>query len=137
MRLRMTLDRIGMALGDAPPPPPHPAPAVLDTVDAQFMEAMQVHPDQWAANCACARQTKTNEFWRIWAKPNEPGKPGKSGHKTGIFRQKRGKTGKTDNTKTGHFKAKTGQNGQHRVKNGRSKPKTKSFAEFWFGITTP
>ena len=43
MRLRMTLDRIGMALGDAPPPPPDPAPNVVDTVDAQFMEAMQVY----------------------------------------------------------------------------------------------
>ena len=41
--------------------------------------------------CACARRTKTNEFWRIWAKQNEPNEPGKTGEKTGIFRQKRGK----------------------------------------------
>ena len=90
--------------------------------------------DQWAANCACAWQTKINKFWRI--KPNKPGKKG-NGLKTGIFRQKQGKTcQKTGETtgETGQKKqAKTGKQNRTLAKQGE----TECFAEFWFGIATP
>lgn len=43
------------------------------------------------------RHTKTNEFWQIWAKPEEPGKPGKKraflGKNVAKLDKKKGETG--------------------------------------------
>ena len=61
--------------------------------------------------CACARQTKTNEFWRIWAKTNET----EFGRKTGEIGQKTGKN-----------KQKTGERNRTLAKQGE----TQSFAKF-------
>ena len=58
-----------------------------------------VHSNQRVANCACARRTKTNEFWPVYTKTNEPEFAGFC-------------------TFFAHFWAK---NGQKRAKNGRTK----------------
>ena len=87
--------------------------------------------DQAEANCAWARRTKTNEFWQIWAKPNEPGKPGENRQKKWAFLGKNGaKNGRNrakKGQKTGKNRKKTDEQNRTLAKQGE----TKSFAEFW------
>ena len=84
---------------------------------------------QGIANCACARRTKTNEFWRIWAKPNETGEPGETGQKPGIFRQKLAKLGETG--------PKTGIKRANKTEPWQNRAKPKVLPNFGFGIATP
>ena len=67
------------------------------------------------------RHTKTNEFWQIWAKPEEPGKPGKKraflGKNVAKLDKKKGETGQKKTAERNRTLAKQGE--------------TESFAECW------
>ena len=86
--------------------------------------------DQAETNCACARRTKTNEFWQIWAKPNEPGEPGKNRQKKWAFLGKTGAKNLQNWEKTGQ---KPGQQNRTLAKRGE----TESFAESRFCFAHP
>ena len=82
---------------------------------------MQSSTQQRVANCACARRTKTNKFWRVYTKTNKP-KFARFCPFLPIFGQKMGKN-----------RQKTGERKRTLAKQGE----TESFAEFRFGIATP